>query len=79
MVLIYKKDREEKTPIVIECRKLSEDNVKLYKDALKEQDWSFVYNLDDPNVILERMYKIMNHLVDKFCPISTISMIALLN
>lgn len=34
ILLIYKKDREEKRPIIIEYRKFSEDNVKLYKTAL---------------------------------------------
>lgn len=72
VLLIYKKPREEKRPIVIQCRKFSEDNVKWYKDALREQDWSFVFNLDDPNDIWDKMYEIMNRLVDKFCPIRTL-------
>lgn len=54
--MIYKKEREEKRPISITCRKYTEENMERYKRALKEQDWLFVYILNDPNVIWSKMY-----------------------
>lgn len=70
-VFVSKKTREPKKPIQITCRSYKDEDMDAYKTDLLNTDWSFVYKLNNPNLIWEKIYKVVITLLEKHCPLRT--------
>lgn len=72
-LLVYKKDREKRSPHTFMCRDYSKTNLEKYKLALSQQDWKFVYEGDNIGLIWDRMLGIFTELLETFCPYKTVT------
>lgn len=72
-VLVYKKSCKEKNPTEINIRDMSEVNIREFKLALSNYDWSYIHDSsEDVNYLWDRLYIDVVQLLDKYCPYKTI-------
>lgn len=70
-VLVSKKEREAKRPVLITSRRCNDESMEAYKKDLLDTDWSFVYCQNEPNFVWNKMHEIILKLLDKHCPFRT--------
>lgn len=71
ILCIIKKQREGKKPIELRCISYSKVDSEAFCSAISILDWSFVWDLKDPDSIWNRIYTMLIDTLDVMCPYKT--------
>lgn len=72
-LLVYKKTRERNKMVQITCRSYTEENLTKFKDLLNGEDWNNIYEMSDPNIIWDTLFKKSLKLLNETCPLKSIT------